>query len=887
VRLTHKELAVRLGVTHHTVDSWTRIADPTLPNDVNLERLATLLDECQPGLGQRVATAAGRRTTASAPAPHTAPQAGRIEAPATQPEGAPRPPTRPTNLPASLTSFIGREEQIREVAHLLDQTRVLTLTGAGGVGKTRLAIEVAGRALPRFAHGVWVVGLEALGDPALVPAAVAAVLGVREPSGRPLMEGLAAHLRDREMLLVLDNCEHLIDGVARLVETLLHSSSRLRILATSREALRCQSELVWVVPSLTLPYTIPLPGADAASALRQSEAGRLFLERGRQATSLMTAQNAAAIMQICRQLDGIPLALELAAAQVGTLAVGQIAERLHTVFGVLTGGRRTALPRQQTLRACIDWSYDLLEDGERTLLCRLGVFQGGWTLEAAEAICAGDGLAASGVLAPLGGLVRKSLVTAEDHGGRMRYRLLETVRQYALEQLATEGALETVRARHAGFFLALAEDPEYDWLYRAMRPERAEALRTERDNLRAVLDWSLGRALGPGGSSSAASRAPELGMRLATALYSFWSNWDSLPEGEAWIGRALAAGDPMRQTAERGHALTVSALFATQQGRFGNMEALLEESAAIWRYLLAGKDAAALPGYAARFGVTLSVRGTLRLRQGRGAEARADLEESVALSRAAGADIGLAMTLYVWSDAAIETDDLSEVQARLEESAALLAVVDPMLQLAPLTALGRVALLRCDYDAARARIEAGLAARRKVGGPWPLAGSMVNLAEVLRCQGDYAGSQALAEEGLALYRETGDESGAAGALFHLGLVAFYQERYEEAQGRLRESLVLRRPHGNAPDIARSLAVLAAVAQGQGQPERAARLLGAAGPGLAPLRTPWPPADLAIIQAAERATRSQLGERDFIEARRAGLALSLKQAVDFALGAAQN
>src|SRR5713226_5481995 len=371
------------------------------------------------------------------------------------------------------------------VKQLLSSTALLTLTGSGGCGKTRLALQVAADLLEEYADGVWLVELAPLADPALVPQTVASALGVRDAPGRPLTATLTDYLRSKSLLLVLDNCEHLLEAGAQLADALLRSCPRLRLLASSREGLGIGGEQTYRVPSLSLPDARHLPPLER---LRDFEAVQLFADRARlsQATFAVTQANALSVAQVCQRLDGIPLAIELAAARVKALSVEKLNERLDDMFRLLTGGSRTALPRQQTLRALIDWSYDLLSPSEGALLRRLSVFAGGWTLEAAEAVCAGEGVEEWEVLDLLTSLVEKSLVLYEERGGEGRYRLLETVRQYARDRLLEAGEAEAVRGRHLGFVLRLAEEAEP----KLSGPEQVvwlDRLEAEHDNLRAAL----------------------------------------------------------------------------------------------------------------------------------------------------------------------------------------------------------------------------------------------------------------------------------------------------------------------------------------------------------------------------------------------------------------
>src|ERR671916_668446 len=409
-------------------------------------------------------------------------------------ETAPRNPERPpNNLALELSSFVGREKELTEVERLLEHNRLVTLTGSGGCGKTRLALAAASEVVEGFEDGVWVVELAPLADPILVPQAVASVLGVREQPGRSPTETLADHLESKKVLLLLDNCEHLVDACATLAEALLRSCPELRVLATSREALGITGEVAWPVPSLSLPDLRRLSDIEG---LPRYESARLFVERATTAkpTFALTEENASAVAQVCYRLDGIPLAIELAAARTKVLSVEQIADRLEDSFGVLSAGGRTAMPRQHTLRATMDWSHELLSREERSLFRRLSVFAGGFTLEAAEAACSGllpDGELEQGeVLDGLSGLVDKSLVAVGEKDGEARYRLLETVRQYGQEKLERSGETAEIQRRHAGFMLGLAEEagPELkgprqgEWLGR---------LETEHGNLRAAMRWLL------------------------------------------------------------------------------------------------------------------------------------------------------------------------------------------------------------------------------------------------------------------------------------------------------------------------------------------------------------------------------------------------------------
>lgn len=426
----------------------------------------------------------------------------------------------PNNLPIQLTSFIGREKEIAEIKNLVEHNHLVTLTGSGGVGKTRHSLQVGAELLDAFTDGVWLVELAPVSDAELVPYALATVLGVREDEARPLMTALQDHLRAKSILLLLDNCEHLLQACAQLVDVLLHACPGLRILASSREALGMAGEVSFRVPSLSLPDARHLPSLDS---LTQYDSVRLFIERAVAVKSdfVVTNENAPAVAQVCSRLDGIPLAIELAAARVKGLSVEQISKRLDDRFRLLTGGSRTALPRQQTLRAMIEWSYDLLSEGERALLRRLAVFVGDWTLEAAEAVCpqpeppAGSlgpprqAIGAPEIMDLLLRLVDKSLIVAEERGGQARYRMLETIRQFARDKLLESGEGAPLRARHLEFFLKFSEQAEPK-LHSAEQLIWLNQLGAEYENLQTALDW--GRE---GGSTQPALRLAKAMEQLA------------------------------------------------------------------------------------------------------------------------------------------------------------------------------------------------------------------------------------------------------------------------------------------------------------------------------------------------------------------------------------
>jgi predicted ATPase len=600
----------------------------------------------------------------------------------------------PHNLPIQLTSFVGREREIAEVKDLLAEQRLLSLTGAGGCGKTRLALQAAAELPERFEDGVWLVELASLSDSNLVPQAIASTLEVREVPGRALTEVVIEHLKSKKTLLVLDNCEHLVEACARLAEAFLRSCPNLRILATSREALGITGETGWLVPSLSLPEPHYLPPVEE---LRRYEAARLFIER---AVAMLptfepTDRNAAAVARVCRGLDGIPLAIELAAARVKVVSVGQIAERLNDRFRLLSGGSRTALPRHRTLRATIDWSHDLLSEEEKVLFRRLSVFAGGFTLEATEAVCVGDDLEEDEVLALLSHLVDKSLVVVQERGGEARYRLLETVRQYGWEKLEESGEADAVRRRHAIFFLDLAEEvepkiePNINIVDRRPWLDRLEV---EHDSLRAALRW-------------AQESSPQTGLRLGGALYWLWYHRGYWSEGRGWFEKALAKA-PTR-TAARAEALYYAGYLAWAQGDHPVAHSRLEESVQIWRELGGGQGGLAH---------ALWVLGLEMLARGEPAVSRSLVEESVQIFRKIGDEFGLSISLANLGAIVLDQGDHALASSLLEESVEISrkAGDDWMLSL-PLRNLGVAAFRGGNHDRAAALIKESLVLLRELG----------------------------------------------------------------------------------------------------------------------------------------------------------------------------
>jgi predicted ATPase/DNA-binding SARP family transcriptional activator/DNA-binding CsgD family transcriptional regulator len=753
------------------------------------------------------------------------PPAGR---PSEEPQDAGR-----HNLPAPLTSFVGREREMLEARRLLPMTRLLTLTGAGGSGKTRLALEVARGLVGSYPDGVWLVELAPLSEGDLVAQEVAGALEVPEHPGQPLTDTLVEALRDREVLLVMDNCEHLIDAAARLVETLLASCPRLRVLATSREPLGVSGEVLWQVPPLSLPAApddAPDGGSTVESLMRY-EAVRLFVDRARLRLPDfgLTQGNSGAVARVCRKLEGIPLAIELATARMGALAVEQVAQRLEVSLDVLKSSSRTAEARQQTLRATLDWSHNLLSEPERTLFRRLSVFAGGWTLEAAEAVCSGGDIGEERVLDLLGELVYKSLVVAgSTTGGSVRYRMLEPVRQYALEKLEESAEAEEVRGRHAVYFLAVAEEAEPE-LAGPRQGLWAERLEEEHDNLREALSWLLD------------SGAGDRGLRFGAALWRFWFTQGYVSEGLRWLEELLASSDPTASQA-RVKALEGRGWLVQFQGDPERTKATFEEMLKLSREL----------GDKGNIATALNSLGTLALARGDNERARLMLEENMSILR--------------------QLEDERDIGTTLKRYHAL-------------NLLGGLAVNEeGDYVRGATLWGESLALAREVGDTLRIGSALCMMGYAALLQGDYERATALCEETLAFVHEQGSAIAevAPETLVNLGLAALGLGDHERAAASFEEALVMSKETGRKPTVINALEAMASLAGAMGEATRVAHLWGASEAAREVTEIALPPGERALHEPYLAAARSLLGERAWEEALAEGRAMSLDEAAGYAL-----
>jgi predicted ATPase/DNA-binding SARP family transcriptional activator len=765
----------------------------------------------------------------------------------------------PNNLPASSSSFIGREHEIAEVSRLAASTRLLTLTGPGGCGKTRLALAVA-RDLAAFEHGAWFIDLGGLDEASLVSQSVATALNVPETRGRALSETLTEYLRNKQLLLVLDNCEHLLAACAELVQSLLENCPSVRVLATSREPLNVPAESVWLVPSLSLPEI-----DSSVPRVMQSEAAQLFVARASEALPdfKIDASNAATIAQICRRLDGIPLALELAAARVKLLDVAQIATRLDDSLRLLTRGSHPAAPRHQTMRAAIEWSYELLSPRERRLFQHLAVFAGGCTLEAVEAICPDhDLLPVSAILDALADLVDKSLAVIADRtpGEAVRYRLLEPIRQYALEQLRQVGAEDGLRDRHLAYFVELAEQAETQ-LKRADQVRWLQRLDKELDNLRTALEWS-----------ARARHRSTIGLRLAAALRLFWQRRTYLSEGRRWLEQTIAHFDQQAEehtpqvNRDLARALVASEWLGVYRGDYATTRANLEQALTLARALSDHViESQALGILTVMYEYTGDPTAALQY-----------AEASVTAARQADDRWTLALVTHFHGRVLYRRGDVLLARRAFEESERLFREIGDKQSVA--TLLSTQAGINTDSVQAQAQFEEVLTIFQELG---HREGQMVtssNLAARALMQDDLDRAEQLYEQALMQARELGARITIAFCLRGLGRIRILRGDWLAAERCLRESAALNQATDHQTWLALSLAGLGRIAAARGQTAQAARALGAIEAYFQANSINLDVDDQAELDQHRTAIRTALTHEAFDAAFAAGKTLTLEQAL---------
>jgi predicted ATPase/class 3 adenylate cyclase/Tfp pilus assembly protein PilF len=789
--------------------------------------------------------------------------------------------SRPNNLPLQTTALIGREKELDHLSNLLarNDVRLVTLTGPGGTGKTRLALQAAAGQIEAFDDGVFFVPLAPVTDPDLVLSVIAHTLGVRETGRQALLESVKFYLRDKRLLLILDNFEQVTPASAVITE-LLTTAPGLKVLVTSRNLLHLSGEFDFPVPTLTLPNIKRLPTLEQ---LTQYEAVRLFIDR---AVALkpdfeVNNQNAPAVAEICYRLDGLPLAIELAAARIRLLPPQAMLSRLANRLKLLTGGAVDRPSRQQTLRGAIEWSHDLLTASERILFRRLSVFVGGSTLEAIEAVCGG----ADAELDALDGtqsLIDKSLLKQEEtQVGEPRFTMLETIREYAQERLAQSGEQDAVQREHALYYVTLAEEAEPE-LRGPHQVEWLERLEMEHDNFRASLRWA-----GEGGSERDET---EIALRLAAALGRFWFAHGHLSEGRRELEAALASAKSKVQGSKfqddpnfepetlnleltRARALYMAGRLAMIQGDVTSARPLYEES----------RDLFTKAGDRQGLANAVNDLGNVSGLQGDYVTKRALHEQSLAIFRKIGDRSGIAGSLLQLGNLLLVEGDHAAARAHVEESMAMLRQLGDVRGIAmSLFFLGNTDLDLGDYAAARNRYDEGLKLFREIGDKWTEATLLVNMGNAVCAQGDLQSAEQLFEESLETFRVLGARQGMADALTGLASIAQQQGRYDQATSLFQESLAIYKELGTKLSIIESFERLAQVASRRGQVQLAAQLYSAADAHRQAIKSPLPPSEQAEYSDGLTHARSQADAAEWDDLWQSGQAMSLDEAADIAL-----
>lgn len=723
------------------------------------------------------------------------------------------------NLPLQLTSFVGREKELEEIKQVMESTRLLTLTGVGGSGKTRLALQVAAETIGNFRNGVFFVPLAPIKNPALVASIIGQALGIAEETGRSILDSLKDYLQSKSLLLLLDNFEQVVSA-APLIAELLAACGELKILVTSREGLHISGEREYSLPSMTLPDLTQLPSLESLS---QFAAVELFIQRAQAVKPdfKITNDSARAIAEICSQLDGLPLAIELAAARIKVLPPHVIRARLEHRLEFLTDGARDLPERQRALRKAIAWSYDLLDEDERKLFQRISVFVSGCTVDAVEAVI-GDNPDRIFLSDQLGSLVDKSLLREVDGiNGEQRFVMLETLREFGLGQLDSSGERETTQKRHADFFLALAEESEAS-SESAEQVQWMDRMGQEYDNLRAALEWS-----------KAAQDTSEICLRLAGALGFFWEVRGHFSEGRQQLSVILSMSIAQGQTAARAKLLARAAELAYRQSDYPATASLAKESLSIYRKM---GDKQGMASMLIKLGNAATERGSYTT-------ASHFLEEA----------------LIIWRE-------------RKDKHGTARALIS----------LGWNALRSGETRLAKLRLEEALSLSQELGDARRMGFELSGLGEVALRQRDYAHATQLMEESLEVRRKLGNKWGIGVSLGMLGWVAMRERDWDRAVTMLRESLKMRQEIGDKGGSAWCLERLAGIALAQGKMEKAVRIFGAAAALRSSIASVIDPVDQANYKRNINSLRAKLGGQRFKVAWDNGHAMKMEQAIEFAL-----
>jgi len=762
---------------------------------------------------------------------------------------------RPNNLPVQLTSFIGREKEIADVKSLLNKTRLLTLLGPGGTGKTRLSLQTGADLIDDFANGVWITELASLLDPFLLPNVIAETLGISEQPGKSMENVLIEYLSDKEILLIIDNCEHLIDACAALAEKLLQYSPKLKIIATSRESLRCDGEITHKVLSLDHP---DLMKKVTPIQLVQYEAVRLFIERALAVNPnfRVTNDNAPALAQICYQLDGIPLAIELAAVRIKVLPLEKICEKLEDRFKLLTGGKRTALPRQQTLKALIDWSYDLLSENEKILWRRLSVFAGGWSLEDAEEICPDDLTGREDIFEFTNGLLEKSIILFDESNDR--YKMLQTIKQYGEEKLKDADETKKFKTNHLNYYLNLCESaiPELSgpnaksWLNR---------FEFEYANIQTALNWSFNDKHG------------NEGHRLAGSLSKLWDLRGYLSEAQNWFEKLLQITEGVPELLIA-NSKRYAGMFATQQGKNDTALRLISESLEIYR-----KN-----GDQNGISNCLNILGMIELDLGRLESSKIYLTESLEIRKNLGNKIALASGLNSLGLVLLAEGKIADAEKYFSESLDIAKEIkDDMYIGIGLNNLGQIYATSGDYEKAKTFFEEGMQIDRDLGNKNGLSFSLANLGVLAYVNKDFTGSKKYLTEGLTISREIGNRLGELYALSSFAQVFLAEGDIKTAENYFEECLMMQKENSDVKISSMCLAGIAEIKLMNGYFETAAILTGAIQERLESTGTFIEDETKYKIEEIIKSVKDNIGEERYLMEFEKGKKLSTKEAIEIA------
>ena len=748
------------------------------------------------------------------------------------------------NLPSQLSTFIGREKEQVEIINLIAKNRLVTLAGTGGIGKTSLALQVGHKLLNEYPHGAWFTGLDSLSDPTLIPQTVASVFDIRVRSDRPVIEKLINVLHNKTTLLIIDNCEHLLEACAQLITTLLQSCPNIKILATSREVLHVAGEATYQMQSLSMPEQ----SEGSLVKLTEYESIRLFIERAALALAsfALTNDNARSVIDICRKVDGIPLAIELAAARVNILQVKEILKQLQNSFALLSSDGQTTLPRRRTLQASMDWSWGLLSETEQIFLRQLSVFAGGWTLESAQAVCDGD------VLGLTSALVKKSLIVVNQETGReTRYHFHEIVRQYMRERLIESGEEESIQTRHLKYFLQLSEQAETA-LRGPMQVKWYERLNDERDNVRAALEW-------------AAKIDVEAGLYIAGRLNAFWEGYD-IRGGERWLEEFIQKPESKSYPRAKAKALFAQANFLFLDERSAEANAAAQECLDL--YQACGDKQGEIDG------LLISALQIENVVQGKKL-----LQRALVLAQSIDDKWRQAYLL-----AALGWGMLEDKQyIHLKQALKMFQEVGDLYNIAGLMAeLGRLEMLKDNIESAQKLLNEAVLLIRPLNLKNPMAHVLQAYGRIAAIKGDYEQAYADLQESAAIYEEQGIRLAYLFSRAHLGYLALYRGNITEAHEIFIETLQIFFNDKNEIGVAFTLEGLAGLFVAVGKPEIAAPLIGWADGVREKISDPRPVLEQADVDKIIAACIAKLGEVAFSDAYDEGQKMSLDEAVAYAL-----